>query len=250
MDEIFKALSDPSRRRLLDLLKDEDGQNVSQLEAHFRDTTRFGVMKHLKVLEAANLVTSRKVGRSRLHYLNTVPLQEISERWISGFSANWSKGLLGLKRDLESPMAPKPAHIHTVLIKTSREALWQALTDPELTTRYFLDMKVESNWNENEVVSYLDSGGETIVTGNITSIVPLEKLSYTFRGFVNESGERDPQTHVSFEISEESPGLIRLYIVHDGFESEDSTYERVGGGWPTILSGLKTFLETGERLVG
>jgi DNA-binding transcriptional ArsR family regulator len=101
MDEVFKALADPSRRTLLDALFERDGQTLSALEARL-PMTRFGVMKHLKVLEGARLVTSRKRGREKLHFLNPVPIRLIHDRWVSKYAEPWAAGLSELKKDIET----------------------------------------------------------------------------------------------------------------------------------------------------
>jgi DNA-binding transcriptional ArsR family regulator len=101
VDEVFKALADPTRRELLDELRRDDGQSLQALESRF-DMTRFGVMKHLKVLEEAGLVTTRKEGRQKFHFLNPVPIQLIHERWVSKYAEPWAATLTGLKERLES----------------------------------------------------------------------------------------------------------------------------------------------------
>jgi DNA-binding transcriptional ArsR family regulator len=100
IDDVFKALADPTRRRLLDELFEEDGQSLSALEERL-PMTRFGVAKHLKVLEGAGLVTTRKRGREKLHFLNPVPIREVHDRWVSKYAEPWAAALTGLKRDLE-----------------------------------------------------------------------------------------------------------------------------------------------------
>jgi DNA-binding transcriptional ArsR family regulator len=100
IDEVFKALADPSRRKLLDALHEQDGQTLSALEGKL-PMSRFGVMKHLKVLEEAGLVTTQKRGREKLHFLNAVPIQEIQDRWVSKYAESWTAPLTRLKRDLE-----------------------------------------------------------------------------------------------------------------------------------------------------
>ena len=102
MDEVFRALADPSRRVLLDQLYDEDGQTLSSLTAALPAMTRFGVMKHLQVLEDAGLVTTQKVGREKRHFLNPVPIRLVHDRWISKYAEPWVRGLADLKHDLES----------------------------------------------------------------------------------------------------------------------------------------------------
>ena len=108
MDEVFKALADPSRRVLLDQLFDEDGQTLLSLQAALPAMTRFGVMKHLQVLEEARLVTTEKVGREKRHYLNPVPIRLVHDRWISKYAEPWVRGLADLKHDLESKPTTKP----------------------------------------------------------------------------------------------------------------------------------------------
>ncbi|MCG8414258.1 MAG: metalloregulator ArsR/SmtB family transcription factor [Pseudomonadales bacterium] len=109
MDDVFKALADPTRRQILDSLKNEDGQSLGELEAQFPDITRFAVMKHLKILEQAQLLSTRRDGRRKHHYLNAVPIQEISDRWISRFAAPWAQGLIDLRDGIEQGMGRKKA---------------------------------------------------------------------------------------------------------------------------------------------
>jgi DNA-binding transcriptional ArsR family regulator len=100
MDEVFKALADPTRRSLLDELFREDGQTLSALVQRL-PMTRFGVMKHLKVLEEARLVTTRRRGREKLHFLNPVPIRLVHDRWVSKYAEPWAAALTELKHDLE-----------------------------------------------------------------------------------------------------------------------------------------------------
>jgi len=136
-DDVFKALGDPSRRLLLDSLFGDDGQTLGELSARLPGMTRFGVMKHLRLLEAAGLVSTRKVGRERLHYLNPVPIKLIHDRWISKYTEPWVSALADLKVSLEGPARDRPRHAFSVYIRTSPKVLWQAITDPDVTSRYF-----------------------------------------------------------------------------------------------------------------
>jgi DNA-binding transcriptional ArsR family regulator len=99
-DLVFKALADPSRRRLLDLLYQRDGRTLTELDSEL-DMTRFGVMKHLNVLEEAGLITTHRRGREKLHFLNVVPLQQIIRRWLDKYSAARADALIDLKNNLE-----------------------------------------------------------------------------------------------------------------------------------------------------
>src|SRR5215207_7630745 len=107
-DDVFKALGDPSRRLLLDSLFEEDGQTLGELSARLPSMTRFGVMKHLRLLESAGLVTTRKVGREKLHYLNPMPIRLIHDRWIGKYSEPWVGALAGLKASLEGAVMDRP----------------------------------------------------------------------------------------------------------------------------------------------
>jgi DNA-binding transcriptional ArsR family regulator len=100
MDDVFKALADPTRRELLDQLFASDGQSLSALEERL-PMSRFGVMKHLRLLEEANLVVTRRRGREKLHFLNPVPIRLVYERWVSKYAEPWVSGLTALKRELE-----------------------------------------------------------------------------------------------------------------------------------------------------
>ncbi len=263
MDKIFKALSDSSRRQLLDLLKEKDGQSLSQLESKFPDMTRFGIMKHLKILEEAHLISSQKTGRFKYHYLNTVPIQELADRWISRFAAPWSTGIVDLKSALEAtqekkqlakhkeekPMQNKPSQIYKTIIQTSQNKLWEALINPDITQHYFFGLRVNTDWQTGSDISYSNESEEAIIQGKILLCEPKQKISYTFKGHKNDTGNMDADSRVTFEIEELSSNACQLTVVHDEFPSENTTYQNVGNGWPTILSGLKTYLETGKPLI-
>src|SRR3954466_9086347 len=126
-DAVFKALADPTRRSLLDELFRSDGQTLTALEERFA-MTRYGVMKHLKQLEDAGLVVTRRRGREKLHFLNTVPIRLVYDRWVSKYAEPWVAGLSDLKTRLEKTMEK----IYEVYIKTTPERLWEAITDPEI----------------------------------------------------------------------------------------------------------------------
>src|SRR6188474_1589535 len=131
MDAVFRALADPTRRRLLDALFKHDGQTLSALLGRL-PMTRFGVMKHLRVLEEAGLVVTRRRGREKLHFLNPVPIRQVHDRWVSKYAEPWAAALSGLKNRLESPMEK----VFEIYIKTTPERLWEAITDPDLRAVY------------------------------------------------------------------------------------------------------------------
>src|SRR5215212_653832 len=139
---VFKALADPTRRFLLDRLFERDGRTLTELESEL-DMTRFGVMKHLRVLEDAGLVLSRRSGREKLHFLNPVPIRQIHDRWIDKYTAPWAAMLTDLKRDLEEGLMEK---VFEIYIKTTPERLWQAITDPALRAKYSFGVQTDSDW--------------------------------------------------------------------------------------------------------
>ncbi len=248
MDPIFKALADPSRRQILDLLKAQPGLNVADLTEHF-SFSRFAVMKHLRVLEGANLVVSRREGRSRQLFLNAIPIQTVHDRWMSSFSAHWASSLTQFKAQLEqgeSTMST-PDQVYVVYIRTTAEKLWQALTEPELTRQYFHGTDFQSQLTMGSTIEYrLPDGDSTrvAVSGEIFEIEPPRRLGYTFRFMSND----DPHTRVRYAIDPVGE-MVKLTVTHEGFGGETTTYRDTLEGWPPILSGLKTLLETGQPLV-
>src|SRR4051794_26098901 len=144
MDEVFRALGDPSRRLLLDNLNERNGQTLRELCAGL-DMARQSVSKHLAVLEAANLVTTVRRGREKLHYLNAAPINEIGERWITRYDRDRVHALADLKRALEDTTVDRPSFVYTTYIRTTPEQLWQALTVPAFTERYW-GMVFRTDW--------------------------------------------------------------------------------------------------------
>src|SRR5204863_1211652 len=143
-DDVFKALADPSRRLLLDSLNERNGQTLRELCSRL-DMARQSVSKHLAVLEAANLVTTVRRGREKLHYLNAAPINEIAERWITRYEQQRIDALSDLKRALEDSPMDKPTFVYTTYIRTTPERLWQALTEPGFTQRYW-NITFDSDW--------------------------------------------------------------------------------------------------------
>lgn len=244
--DVFRALADPSRRLLLDSLFEADGQTLGELAAQLPGMTRFGAMKHLRILEAAGLITSRKVGRERLHYLNPVPIRLLHDRWIGKYAEVWAGALADLKVRLESPDMDRPRHVFQVYIRTTPEQLWQAITDPEFTSRYFHRSRVQSNWRSGDAMLYLIDK-EVAVQGQVVDADPPKRLVTTWSFRRNPRFRDDPPSRVTWEI-EPVGDACRLTLVHDDFPGETETFKSVGSGWPLVLSSLKSLLETGEGL--
>ena len=239
MDAVFRALADPTRRSLLDELFLRDGQTLGELEERFA-MTRFGVMKHLKILEEAGLVVTRRRGRQKLHFLNPVPIRLVHGRWVSKYAEPWVAGLSDMKRRLEAQMEK----VFEIYIRTTPERLWEAITDPEIRSRYNFGAGVTSDWN---VGSRLDmaSGQMVLGEGEVLEVDPPRRLVHTMTALWSDEVKEEGPTRVTWEITQVQESR-HLTVTHD--ELREGANEQLYGGWPMILSGLKTWLETGERL--
>jgi DNA-binding transcriptional ArsR family regulator len=188
IDDIFRALADPVRRRLLDRLNEDNGQTLRRLCAGL-DMARQSVSKHLAVLESANLVTTVRRGREKLHYLNAAPIHELAERWIDNYDRERVRALADLKTALEGTTMQKPSFVYTTYIATTPENLWLALTEPEFTRRYWRT-EFETDWQPGSTMIWNHHG----VTIEDTEQVVLEsdpyrRLSYTWHSFTPEWAE-------------------------------------------------------------
>src|SRR4051812_24377383 len=242
MDAVFRALSDPTRRSLLDELFKHDGQTLSALEERL-PMTRFGVMKHLKVLEEAGLVVTRRRGREKLHFLNPVPIRLVHDRWVSKYAEPWAAGLSELKRDLEESTMEK---VFEIYIKTTPERLWEAITTDELRRKFSFGVGVRSDWTPG---SSYEAGharaGAAISAGENLEVDPPRRLAQSFNALWSDDVKAEGTSRVTWEI-EQVEDSCRLTVIHD--QLREGANNQLFGGWPMILSGLKTLLETGETL--
>lgn len=242
VDEVFKALADPTRRGLLDELHREDGQTLSALEARV-PMSRFGVMKHLRVLEGAGLIVTRRRGREKLHFLNPIPIRLVHDRWVSRYTEPWAAALTGLKRTIEEQTMEK---VFEIYIKTTPERLWEAITDPELRSRYTFGVGAESEWTEGSGYKGVHRGsGTPILEGENLEVDPPRRLVQSFNALWSEDVRAEATSRVTWEI-EPVGDSCRLLVIHD--QLREGANGELYGGWPMILSGLKTLLETGEEL--
>lgn len=250
MDPVFKALADPHRRHLLDRLHERDGQTLSELQGYL-PLSRFGCMKHLRVLEEAGLVTSRKVGREKFHFLNPVPIQRAYDRWVEKYARPWARMLSGLKQSLEEPgmdTATKPAHVYQIYIQATPERVWQAITDPDMTQHYYFGMRIESDFAPGSPYAYLTADGSPMLDGTIVESDPPHRLVMTFRPRWTGDGNNAPVSRVTWEISPHEE-LCKLSLVHDGIDLDSDLGRGVRDGWAQIISAMKTYLERQEALI-
>ncbi len=241
VDEVFRALADPTRRSLLDELFRADGQTLGALVQRF-SMTRFGVMKHLKQLEDAGLVVTRRRGREKLHYLNPVPIRLVHDRWVSKYAEPWAAALSGLKEELEKPVEK----IFEIYIRTTPDRLWEAITDPGIRSKYNFGAKVSSDWTPGARLEMSHPGAPGLLgEGEVLEADPPRRLVHTMAALWSEEVKSEGTSRVSWDI-EPVGDSCRLTLTHD--QLRDGANDEIYGGWPMILSGLKTWLETGELL--
>src|SRR4051812_323723 len=258
-DDVFRALADPSRRQLLDSLNRRNGQTLRELCSGL-EMARQSVSKHLAILEAAGLVTSVRRGREKLHYLNAAPINDISERWITRYDRGRVEALADLKLALEEGPMDRPSFVYTTYIRTTPEQLWQALTDPAFTRRYW-NASFETDWKAGSTMTW-DMGGVTVADPEqvVLESEPYRRLSYTWHTFspelndalglsdeVRERIAAEGRSQATFEL-EPVGDSVKLTVIHDGLDPEGHVKSLIGDGWPRVLSRLKTLLETGEAL--
>jgi uncharacterized protein YndB with AHSA1/START domain/DNA-binding transcriptional ArsR family regulator len=242
-DDIFRALADPSRRDLLDALFEEDGQTLSALDGRL-PMSRFGVMKHLRVLEDAGLVVTRKLGRNKLHFLNPVPIRLVHDRWVSKYAEPWVSGLSDLKHDLEKSEERPVEKVFEIYIKTTPEKLWHAITDAEMRRKYTFGAVVRSDFTPGS--RYEGGGGSNLIfEGENLEVDPPRRLVQSFRALWGDDVKAEGTSRVTWEIEAIGDSCL-LKVTHD--QLREGANNQLYGGWPMILSGLKTLLETGELL--
>jgi uncharacterized protein YndB with AHSA1/START domain len=241
VDAVFRALADPTRRSLLDELFRQDGQTLTSLEARF-DITRFGVMKHLKQLEEAGLVVTRRRGREKLHFLNPVPIRLVHDRWVSKYAEPWAAALSDIKNRLEIPVEK----VFEIYIRTTPERLWEAITDREIRSKYNFGVGISSDWTPGSRFEMSSPHAPALLgEGENLEIDPPRRLVQSMVALWSDEVKSEGTSRVTWEI-EPVGDSCRLTVTHD--QLRDGANEELYGGWPMILSGLKTWLETGELL--
>jgi uncharacterized protein YndB with AHSA1/START domain/DNA-binding transcriptional ArsR family regulator len=266
MDAVFKALADPSRRRLLDRLNARNGQSLREL-CDGLDMARQSVTKHLAVLEAAGVVTTTRRGREKLHFLNAAPINDIAERWMDRYDRERAGALADLKRALEDTAMQQAEFVYTTYIGTTPERLWQALTDPAFTRRYW-GAGLHSDWQVGSPVLWQEGPDQEPTDHGqvVLEAEPYRRLSYTWQlpqphhaelfGWSAErlaELQREPRSRVCFEL-EPAGDAVKLTVTHSGFAPGSPMLDAVSGkteqtgGWPELLANLKTLLETGETM--
>jgi len=248
MAPVFRALADANRRLLLDRLFERDGQTLGELTAHLPGMTRFGVMKHLGVLEEAGLVTTQRAGREKRHYLNPVGIRLIHDRWISKYAAPVVGAMTTIKHRLEGDPMDAPAHVYTVFIRATPERIWQAITDGAETERYYYGTRVASHWTVGAPIEYSYPDGRVAADGEVLEIDPPKRLVMTFHARWDPDTEKEGPIRHIWEIEPDDDGTCRLRVTSLGLVPGSKRASEFGDGIAYIVSGLKSLVETGEPL--
>ncbi len=249
VDGVFKALADPTRRLLLDRLREHNGQTLAELCAHL-DMARQSVTQHLDILGAANLVTVVRRGRERLHYLNPTPIHEIEERWISGFDKPRLQAISAIRNQAEEDAMTStttiPTYVYVTYIRAGAEQVWQALTDADLTAR------VLGPRQRVRLAAGLDLGApphRRLGRRRRRRQGARDRPAPPARHHVRGPGGGEPSegpTEVTFLI-EPHEGIVRLTVTHENVPTAEMLSD-ISTGWPAVLANLKSLLETGDVL--
>jgi uncharacterized protein YndB with AHSA1/START domain/DNA-binding transcriptional ArsR family regulator len=248
MDPVFKALADPTRRLLLDRLREQNGQTLRELCERL-DMARQSATQHLDVLVKAGLVTVVRRGRERLHYLNPAPIHEIEERWISVFDRPRLRALSAIKNQAEEYAMSDttvPNYVYVTYIRASADQVWKALTDADLTARYWGHANV-SDWRPGSAWEHqrTDGSGAVDVVGRVLEAEPPTRLVITFEDTPDVQPPRDPSV-VTFSV-EPHQDIVRLTVTHENLPDQEMR-AGISSGWPAVLANLKSLLETGDVL--
>jgi uncharacterized protein YndB with AHSA1/START domain/DNA-binding transcriptional ArsR family regulator len=246
MAVVFRALGDPNRRVLLDWLYERDGQTLGELCGHLPEMTRFGVMKHLGVLEDAELVTTLKVGREKRHFLNPVPIRLVHDRWIGKFAAPIVGAMSTLKTSLEASMDPID-HVYTVFIKAPPERVWRAIVDGDDTARYYFGTRVVSNWTVGSAIRYDYPDGSLAADGEVLAIDPGREVTMTFHPRWSPELDAEGPIRMTWSVADTEDGGSRLTVT-SGLVPGSRTAGEFADGIAFIASGLKTLVETGAPM--
>ena len=249
MDEVFKAINDPSRRLLLDALFESDGQTLGELTARLPDMTRYGVMNHLRVLEDAKLITTLRQGRSKLHYLNPVPIRLIHDRWINKFAELRVGAIADLKARVESGGEPMgaPDHIYKAYINGSQADVWDAIVNPDKTVQYFYGTVIDVELEPGGKMNYSYPDGTPASVGEVIAVDAPHKIEFMFHAQWDEELVAEGPVREVWALVELS-GMVELTIELYDAPAGSKTHTEFSNGFPYIVSGLKTLVETGQAL--
>jgi DNA-binding transcriptional ArsR family regulator len=248
MAPVFRALADPHRRILLDRLFERDGQTLGELCEALPSMTRFGVMKHLGILEDAGLLSTRRQGREKRHYLDPVPIRLVHDRWTGKFAASIVGSMTAMKRHLEASMDTVD-HVYTVYIKAPADRVWRAIVDGDETVRYYYGTRVQSTWEVGAPLTYTYEDGSVAADGAVLDIDPGRRVVMSFHPRWDPDIEAEGPVRMTWAIEPgERDGLTKLTVT-SALTAGSRTEDEFAAGVIYIVSGLKTAIETSESMV-
>ncbi|MBE2226523.1 MAG: SRPBCC domain-containing protein [Ignavibacteria bacterium] len=242
MELVWKALSDKTRRKILDLLREKE-KTTGELCKHFKKLTRYGVMKHLNILHRANLIIIKREGKNRWNYINPLPIQGIYERWVKKYEAGWSSYLIQFKNNIESKTMEKIKFTVAVRIDKPIAEVFKAFTDDAAITKYFVTSASAPIKAAGDKITW--SWGEHKTDINITEFEENKKITFTWPGY-----KVDYDINVTF-IFEEVDGKTRVSVTEEGYKNDDdgitSSFMN-NAGWKDMLLSLKAWVMYGVDL--
>lgn len=247
MELIFKALADPGRRKLLDRLFARNGQTLGEL-CESQKVSRQAVTKQLKLLEAANLVVPQWRGREKLHYLNPLPILEIADRWIGKYERGRIRVLAELKQRLEGkPTMAESRFVYVTYIRTTPQQLWEALTQPEFTRKYWVGTWQDCDWQVGSGWKLMIPDGRIGDQGQVLEIDPPRKLVLAWANVFMPELAAEGDSRLTYEL-EPVGESVKLTVTHEMDRPNSKLIGATSQGWPHLLASLKSLLETGESL--
>jgi uncharacterized protein YndB with AHSA1/START domain len=208
--------------------------------------TRFGVMRHLAVLEAVGLVGTQRVGREKRHFLNPVPIRLLHDRWISKYAAAVVGAMTALKHHLEAPVDTLD-HAYSVYIQATPERVWRAITDGDETVQYYYGTRVDSTWAPGAPLVYTYPDGSVAADGTVLEVEVPHRLKLSFHPRWDPEIEAEGPIEMAW-VLETAGDATKLTVQTFGVVRGSHIESDFTGGWVTIVSGLKTYLETGRPL--
>lgn len=249
-DKVFKALGDPARRRLMDRLYRKNGQALTELCASM-DMARQSVTQHLGLLQEANLISTTRRGREKLHFINPVPLHDVYRRWVRKFETGRLALLHDLKHNLErnEGMTDKSASfVYVTYIRTTPEKVYEAITTPGISRQYWGHENV-SGWSPGARWEHIRANNDATVeiVGEVIKAEPPHLLVITWSA-ASRADDPDEESRVTFEMEAQENGMVKLTVTHDQLQPGSGMEQGIGKGWPLVLSSMKSFLETGTGI--
>lgn len=236
MELVWKALSDKTRREILDLLREKE-RTTGELSGHFKHLTRYGVMKHLNILHSANLIIVKREGKNRWNYINPLPIQEIYERWVKKYEAGWSSYLIQFKNNMEKTEMEKIKFTVAVRISKPLPEVFKAFTDNEMITKYFVTSASAPIKSAGDKITW--SWGEHKTEITVTEFEENKKVAFTWPGF-----KVNYDINVTF-IFEEVDGKTRVSVTEEGYKNDEDGINSSfmnNAGWKEMLLSLKAWV--------